>query len=96
MPERASRVCRESNQESGDNREVAALVRQESFWDPAAGSSAGALGLTQVMPQTGRLIAQALGDADFQTSDLLRPIVSLEFSAWRNQVGTPKSQRRKA
>jgi soluble lytic murein transglycosylase len=61
---------------------LAALTRQESTFNPGARSVAGALGLTQVMPQTGRLIAHALGDADFESSDLLRPVVSLEYGAW--------------
>lgn len=60
----------------------AALIRQESFWDPSAGSGAGALGLTQVIPPTGEAIAAALGVAGFQASDLFRPALSLEFGAY--------------
>ncbi|MSQ42516.1 MAG: hypothetical protein EXR65_05730 [Dehalococcoidia bacterium] len=37
-----------------------ALVRQESGFQVRAGSAAGAMGLTQVIPETGRLIASAL------------------------------------
>jgi soluble lytic murein transglycosylase len=58
-----------------------ALVRQESFYDPDAGSSAGALGLTQVIPSTGESIAVTLGSASFTASDLYRPNVSLKFGA---------------
>lgn len=58
-----------------------ALVRQESFFDPLAGSSAGALGLTQVIPATGEAIAEQLGLTDFAVDDLYRPIVSLRFGA---------------
>ena len=61
---------------------LAALVRQESFWDPAAGSGAGALGLTQVMPQTGDGIARALDVLGFVPADLLRPALSLRFGAY--------------
>ena len=57
------------------------LVRQESFFDAAAVSSAGALGLTQVVPPTAAEIAANLGVADFKESDLLKPEVSLEFGA---------------
>jgi len=60
----------------------AALIRQESFWDPTAGSGAGALGLTQVIPPTGEAIAAALGVSGFQPSDLYRPALSLEFGAY--------------
>ena len=61
---------------------LASLVRQESFWDPSAGSVAGALGLTQVIPQTGRAIADQLGVVDFEPQDLFKPSVSLEFGAY--------------
>ena len=58
-----------------------AMIRQESFFDPTAGSPAGALGLTQVIPLTGSEIAQELGAEDFSTPDLLRPLVSIRFGA---------------
>jgi soluble lytic murein transglycosylase len=61
---------------------MAALVRQESLWDPRAGSIAGALGLTQVIPETGASIAANLGVTDFVTSDLFRPSTSLRFGAF--------------
>jgi soluble lytic murein transglycosylase len=61
---------------------LAAMVRQESFWDPVAGSHAGALGLTQVIPPTGQGIANALGYTGFRPSDLFRPALSLEFGAY--------------
>ncbi len=64
---------------------LAALVRQESFWDPAAGSTAGALGLTQVIPETGQAIAGSLGYDDFDPAHLFRPAISLEFGA--NYIG---------
>jgi soluble lytic murein transglycosylase len=58
-----------------------AMIRQESFFDPTAGSPAGALGLTQVMPLTGSEIAQKLNVEDFSVSDLLRPLVNIAFGA---------------
>jgi soluble lytic murein transglycosylase len=61
---------------------VAAMVRQESFWDPLAGSRAGALGLTQVIPATGEGIAGALGVEGFKPEDLFRPSVSLRFGIY--------------
>ena len=60
----------------------AALVRQESYWDAAAGSGAGALGLTQVIPGTGQGIAAALNVNGFSAEDLFRPAVSLRFGAY--------------
>ena len=58
-----------------------ALIRQESFFDPLAGSPAGALGLAQVIPPTGRGIAEDLGVTDFEVEHLYRPAVSLRFGA---------------
>ena len=59
----------------------AALIRQESFWDPEALSPADAYGLTQVIPPTGQSIAAAVGVALFEPTDLFRPALSLEFGA---------------
>lgn len=58
-----------------------ALIRQESLFDPRAASSAGALGLIQIIPTTGQGIAQELGVNDFQTADLLRPNLNIRFGA---------------
>ena len=57
---------------------VAALILQESSYDPGALSRAGARGLMQVMPATGRKIARAKG-VRYQRAALHDPAVSLEF-----------------
>jgi soluble lytic murein transglycosylase len=57
---------------------VAALVCQESTFDPGAVSSAGARGLMQIIPVTGRNLARALG-VRFQKQALHNPEVSLQF-----------------
>jgi soluble lytic murein transglycosylase len=54
-----------------------ALVREESALDPKALSSTGALGLTQVMPATGRIVARRLNIKGFQPLQLLEPETSL-------------------
>jgi soluble lytic murein transglycosylase len=57
-----------------------AVIRQESFFDPRAGSSAGALGLTQVISSTAEQIAADLDLQDeFSDEDLYRPTVSILF-----------------
>jgi soluble lytic murein transglycosylase len=61
---------------------LAALVRQESFWDPEAVSIAGAVGLTQVMPATGEAIAATIGPDPWTPADLRLPGVSLAFGAY--------------
>jgi len=47
-----------------------ALVRSESSFDSAAGSTAGARGLAQLMPETAASVAKSLGMQDY---DLLEP-----------------------
>jgi len=61
---------------------LAALIRQESLFEPVAESYAGARGLGQVMPATGTGIANSLGMEDFVLDDLYRPHVSILFGAF--------------
>lgn len=75
-------LTREAGRRNVDPLLMAALMRQESAFNPRAKSSAGALGLGQVMPATGQGIANALGYGWFKTDDLLRPNVSIEFGAY--------------
>jgi soluble lytic murein transglycosylase len=57
------------------------MIRQESFFNPRAGSPAGALGLTQVIGPTGEAIADELEVSDFEIDDLYHPETSLAFGA---------------
>jgi soluble lytic murein transglycosylase len=59
-----------------------AIMRVESVYQQGIISYAGAIGLTQIMPRTGRLIAQARGMTDFDTGDLVDPAINLDFAAW--------------
>ncbi|NLG28599.1 MAG: transglycosylase SLT domain-containing protein [Chloroflexi bacterium] len=59
-----------------------ALVRQESRFDARAVSYAGASGLTQVMPATGRDIAARLRDDDYTQEMLSWPVVSVRYGVW--------------
>lgn len=57
---------------------VAAIIWQESTFDAGAVSHAGARGLMQVMPLTGRLLSRSLGRRP-RTRDLHDPAISLEL-----------------
>ncbi len=59
-----------------------ALIRQESLFDPRAVSYAGATGLAQVMPETGKYIAGKLGVAAHRDDWLTRPVVSVRYGVW--------------
>jgi peptidoglycan lytic transglycosylase len=57
---------------------VAALICQESTFNAGAVSPAGARGLMQVIPPTGRALARALG-VRYKSSALYDPATSLDF-----------------
>ncbi|HEX7481078.1 MAG TPA: transglycosylase SLT domain-containing protein [Polyangiales bacterium] len=59
-----------------------AVMRVESIYHRQIVSFAGAVGLMQIMPRTGMLIARKLGVERFEVSDLLDPKVNVEFAAW--------------
>ena len=72
-------VLRERAQKEGlDPALVAAIVWQESTFDAGALSGAGARGLMQVIPPTGRQLARSLG-VTYRSKDLYNPEVSLSF-----------------
>jgi soluble lytic murein transglycosylase len=56
---------------------VAALIRQESGFEPRATSAAGARGLMQMMPANGPTLARAIGLADYDPALLWQPDVNL-------------------
>lgn len=57
---------------------VLAVIRQESAFNPRARSPANALGLMQIIPHTGRLLAQDFHMMDY---DLFDPECSLKFGS---------------
>ena len=56
-----------------------ALMREESALDPRALSPTGALGLTQVMPSTARMLARKLKLQGYQTVKLLDPDLNIRI-----------------
>jgi soluble lytic murein transglycosylase len=58
---------------------VAALIAQESTFDPKIRSAANAYGLMQVIPATGRRLARSLGIRRFRTTLLTDPEINLRM-----------------
>jgi len=61
---------------------LAGLIRQESVFDAKAVSRSNAMGLTQVMPATGRQLARKFGIRRFRNEMLHRPDVNLKLGAY--------------
>ncbi|MBI3262360.1 MAG: transglycosylase SLT domain-containing protein [Acidobacteria bacterium] len=58
---------------------IAALIAQESTFTPDIRSSAGAIGMMQIMPSTGRQLARALKIPRYRVSMLTRPDVNIRM-----------------
>jgi len=58
---------------------VAALIAQESTFDPEIRSTANAWGLMQIVPATGRRLARPLGIRRFTTSMLTNPEINVRI-----------------
>ena len=78
----AELITAQARQRGVDPLLFAGLIRQESTFNPTARSSANALGLAQVVPSTGQGIANALGRQPFNSDDLFRPQVAIEFGVF--------------
>ncbi len=67
---------------------IYAVLREESTFDPGAGSPAGAIGLMQLMPDTARGVAKTLGRRAPTRGDLLDPGTNLALgSAYLASMG---------
>ena len=72
-------LTRQARARSIDPTLVAAIIRQESSFNPRAVSIAGARGLMQVMPSVGQQIARSLGYPIWDAGLLFDPDANLEL-----------------
>jgi len=75
-------LVRSAQQQNLDPYMVAALIRQESEFDPQALSAKHAYGLTQVEPATGRALARRAGIKRFSNRSLFQPAINLKLGAY--------------
>jgi soluble lytic murein transglycosylase len=61
---------------------LAAVIYTESRFDPSARSSAGAVGLMQLLPDTAKGIALRTGGEGFVVDDLLDPEINVRYGSW--------------
>lgn len=61
---------------------VLAVIREESRFDPTATSRAGAVGLMQLMPSTGKWLATKIGADDHSDGNLRDPAFSIAAGTW--------------
>ena len=70
-----------TNAQRADAYLIAAVIREESVYNPEAISSAGALGLMQILPQTGQQIASRLGLEGFSRERLFEPCYNIRLGS---------------
>ena len=62
---------------------VTSVIRQESLFEPFAGSNAGARGLMQIIPDTGNSISTQMGwPSDYSSNDLLSPYINIRMGSF--------------
>ena len=74
-------ILAESRSRRLDPHLLAAIARQESAFAPEVTSHAGARGLMQIMPQTGRWWAGRLGVRDYSDDLLFHPEINVHLGA---------------
>ncbi len=71
-----------SQQYNMDPYLVSAVVCVESGYDPAATSNKGALGLMQIMPDTGRWLYERMGIEGFDPAELKKPEINIKLGCY--------------
>ena len=61
---------------------IAAVIKNESEFRPGAVSPVGAVGMMQIMPETGEWIAGQMGLADYSVDSLYNPGINIRMGCW--------------
>ena len=74
-------IQQEAKRNAVDAYLVAGLIRQETIFNPQARSRANALGLMQLIPSTGRMVARrySLGGGVVSAADLYNPVLNIQL-----------------
>jgi soluble lytic murein transglycosylase len=78
----ADQVLQNANSQSLDPAVVFGLMRQESMLDKNAESPVGARGLMQIMPETGKQIAQKLNEPWLSSDSLFNPSINIKYGTF--------------
>ncbi|MBJ7347504.1 MAG: lytic transglycosylase domain-containing protein [Thermoleophilaceae bacterium] len=82
LPLRHDDVIRQqASKKSLDPALIAAVIYRETGFRPRR-SSAGALGLMQILPDTATFIAQKTGGSKFEVADLATPQINIAYGSW--------------
>lgn len=65
-----------------DNTLVAGIILAESKFVPKAKSHRGAIGLMQIMPETGQWIAKNINDKSYNDAKLYDPETNIHYGVW--------------
>lgn len=76
-----SNIKEEAKRHNLDPYLIAGIIRQETVFNPMARSRANALGLMQLLPSTGRAVAQRtnLGGGSITSNDLFNPVLNIQL-----------------
>ena len=77
----ASLIREQAAEKHLDPALIAAVIYAETKFDPRT-SSAGALGLMQILPSTAEFLAHLSGGVSFQTGDLATPAVNIAYGSY--------------
>lgn len=77
-----SYIVKYSKEYNLDPSLVSAVIYAESRFNSDSISRAGARGLMQIMPATGRTISERIGDSNFSVDKLLDPETNIRYGCW--------------